>query len=111
MAGAGKIHPGRLLLTLKVLLAPSGGIKSPAEVSFILVNIWGDTVFFSGWQTRPFNGKVLQETGFQDNLPKRVAQLLYWASGAVSGKEGMEPPGIVVRFSNQFCIQHSILKD
>jgi len=32
MAGAGKIHPGRLLLTLKVLLAPSGGIKSSAEV-------------------------------------------------------------------------------
>jgi len=29
---AGKIHPGRLLYTLKVLLSPSGGIKSSFEV-------------------------------------------------------------------------------
>ena len=49
MAGAGKIHPGRLLLTLKVLLAPSGGIKSSAEVSSTLVNIRGDIhSFISG---------------------------------------------------------------
>ena len=35
----GLAHPGRLLLTLKVLLAPSGGIKSAAEVSFTSSNI------------------------------------------------------------------------
>ena len=36
---AGKIHPGRLLYTLKVLLSPSGGIKSSFEVFFYL-SLW-----------------------------------------------------------------------
>ena len=61
MAGAGKIHPGRLLLTLKVLLAPSGGIKSAAEVSFTSSNILNSSSIndIPGWQTRPSDGEVL----------------------------------------------------
>ena len=59
MAGAGKIHPGRLLLTLKVLLAPSGGIKSSAEVSLSLLQVNIHLSFVSGRQTRSFDGEVL----------------------------------------------------
>ena len=92
-----RIDPAQLLKTLGVLLGPHGGIKSPEEV-----NIWSEShsevkcYHIAGWQTRPVDAEVLQETCLQSDIRKDPEVLLHRIDRAFPEREGLGAPQSVV---------------
>ena len=64
-----RIDPSQLLQTLKVLLAPDGGIKSPGEVRFRrLIRKIKLQLSFAGAEICSVDAKILQEARLQMHL-------------------------------------------